>query len=191
MTVTNGKVKIVGLGGSLGKKSMTLSALVVPLQSARQAGAEVELLDLRELSLPFYNPELKLEDYPESVSLFLDKVRKADGMIWASPAYHGTVSGAMKNALDFLEFLAKDHPPYLTNKLIGLITTAGGTIAAVNAINALTHICQALRAWTVPLVVPVIQAWKLFDDQGRVTDPQLEERLVSLGVELVKGLGCR
>jgi FMN reductase len=182
------KIKVVGLGGSLGKKSLTLSVLNISLQGAKQGGAEVELLDLRELSLPFYNPEIKLEEYPENVSRFLNKVREADGMIWASPAYHGTVSGAMKNALDFLEFLAKDQPPYLTDKVVGLITTSGGSLAGVNAINALNHICQALRAWVVPLMIPVIQAWKYFDEEGRITDPLLEERLILLGVELVKKL---
>jgi len=188
MTNRNGKINIIGLGGSLGKKSVTLSALEISLQSAKRAGAEVELISLRDLSLPFYNPELKLEEYPEGVSRFLDKIRKADGMIWASPAYHGTVSGAMKNALDFLEFLAKDDPPYLTDKVIGIITTSSGTIAGVNAINALSHICQALRAWVVPMMVPVIQAWKLFDEKGRITDPQLEERLTFLGAEIVRWL---
>jgi FMN reductase len=183
-----GKIKIVGLGGSLSKKSVTLSVLNISLQSAKRAGADIELLDLRELSLPFFNPELRLEEYPESVSRFLDMVRKADGMIWASPGYHGTLSGAMKNALDFLEFLAKDNPPYLTDKVIGLITTAGGVMASVNTINALSHISQALRAWVVPLMIPVGQAWKLFDEQGRIIDAQLEERLTSLGTETVRWL---
>ena len=90
----------------------------------------------------------------------------------------------MKNALDYLDFLRDDLPPYLTDKAVGLISTAGGMTAAVNTINALTHVASVLRAWVLPLAVPTVQAWWRVDDQGHPEDHQLVERLVLLGQEL-------
>jgi FMN reductase len=78
-------------------------------------------------------------------------------MIWSSPTYHGSVSGSFKNALDWLILLAERDPPYLTNKPVGLVTTAGG-VQGLQAINSMEFVVRALRGWSVPLVQPVAQS---------------------------------
>ncbi|NIM07181.1 MAG: NADPH-dependent oxidoreductase, partial [Armatimonadetes bacterium] len=65
-----------------------------------------------------------------------------------------------KNALDYLQFLADDG--YLGNKPVGLISTSGGHMAGVNAVNAMIHAVHALRGVVVPLSVSIPQAWKVF-----------------------------
>lgn len=78
-------------------------------------------------------------------------------MIWSAPLYHGTISGAFKNALDWLQLLAERKPPYLSGKPAGLIATAGG-VQALQALNSMEFIVRALRGWTVALVVPISHA---------------------------------
>jgi FMN reductase len=88
---------IVGLSGSMAKASRSRAALVSALQGAAGAGAETELLDIRELNLPMYNPD---DDAPtEAATRLIESCHAADGMLWASPMYQGTISGALKNAL--------------------------------------------------------------------------------------------
>ena len=89
----------------------------------------------------------------------MDAVYACDAMIWSSPTYHGSVSGSFKNALDWLILLAERDPPYLTNKPVGLVTTAGG-VQGLQAINSMEFIVRALRGWSVPLVQPVAQSWR-------------------------------
>ena len=96
-------LKIVGLGGSLAKVSSSRAALAVALRGAEEAGAETELLDLRELDLPMYNPEA--EELRESTMRMVEALESADGLLWSSPLYQGTISGAFKNALDWLHLL--------------------------------------------------------------------------------------
>jgi NAD(P)H-dependent FMN reductase len=94
------KLTIVGPGGSLGKVSRSRAALATALEGAKEAGAEIELLDLRELALPMYDPDQI--DATETATRLIEACYAADGMLWASPMYQGTISGAFKNALDWL-----------------------------------------------------------------------------------------
>ena len=97
------KLKIVGLGGSLGKSSQSRAALVTALSAAAEAGADTHLLDLRELALPMYDPDD--EAATESTMRMVEELHCADGILWSSPLYNGSISGAFKNALDWLRLL--------------------------------------------------------------------------------------
>ncbi len=175
------KLKIVGLGGSLAKVSSSRAALAVALRGAEEAGAETELLDLRELDLPMFNPEA--EELTESTMRMVGILESADGLLWSSPLYQGTVSGAFKNALDWLHLPSGSL--YLTDKVIGLISAAGGA-QGLQAINTMEFSVRALRGWAVPFVVPVASAARLFDDEGRIEDEAIERQLKMLGSEVVR-----
>ena len=97
-----------------------------------------------------------------------------------------------KNALDFAQFLARDERPYLQDRVVGLISTAGGGTAAVNAIGAMVNIVHALRGVAALLYVPVARSWKAFDEEGNIRDEGVARRLESLGrlvVEMAAKLG--
>ncbi len=118
-------LKIVGLGGSLARSSKSRAALETALAGAETAGAETQLLDIRLLDLPMYNPD---DDEPtEAAAALIESCYAADGLLWCSPMYQGTISGAFKNALDWLHVLGDRDPPFLHDKVIGLISAAGGT----------------------------------------------------------------
>lgn len=108
-----------------------------------------------------------------------------DVMIWSSPTYHGSVSGSFKNALDWLILLAERDPPYLSNKPIGLITTAGG-VQGLQAVNSMDFIARALRGWSVPLVMPVPQSWQSFAPDGHLIDEAIAAQLRALGAEVTR-----
>ncbi len=174
---------VVGVGGSLAARSTSLAALEIALEGAREGGARTELLDIRGMALPFYDPGM--EHPPEAVGRFCQIVGDADGLVWSSPLYHGTISGAFKNALDWLQLLADRQPPYLTDKVVGLISTAGG-VQGLQAVNTMEFVVRALRGWAVPLVLPIAQAWKAFDENGQPHDPKLAEQLRALGREVAR-----
>jgi FMN reductase len=184
MTTTGSKrLKIVGLGGSLAATSQSRAALLTALAGAEEAGAETELLDLRELDLPMYDPEGEVGS--ESTRTMVEAVYRADGLLWSSPLYQGSISGAFKNALDWLRLLGDRDPAYLTDKVIGLISAAGGA-QGLQAINTMEFCVRALRGWAVPLVVPVTSAGRVFDESGRATDGAVERQLMMLGGEVVR-----
>src|ERR671921_1675012 len=170
-TTIDRKLHVVGIGGTLREGSTSLLALKKALRAAEEAGATTEFLDLRDLDLPLYEPGKPLEGCGENVKEVVEAMRGADAMIWSTAAYHGTLAGVTKNALDFAQFTARDEEnPYLQDKVVGLVATAGGGMAAVNAITAMINVVHALRGVVAPLSVPVTQSWKVFDEEGNIHD---------------------
>ena len=175
-------VRVIGVGGSLRAGSASRSALQAALEGALGAGAQPDLIGVRELSLPMYTAERSV---PASARRFAEAAYACDALIWSTPTYHGSVSGSFKNALDWLILLAERDPPYLTNKPVGLVATAGG-VQGLQAVNSMDFIARALRAWSVPLVMPVAQAWQSFDLEGRLVDEMMGTQLRELGAEVVR-----
>jgi FMN reductase len=175
-------VRVAGLGGSLRETSTSRTALEVALEGAAASGAEVELIWVRDLGLPLYTDE---HTPPPAALALAETLYQADALIWASPTYHGSVSGAFKNALDWLILLAENDPPYLADKPIGLVTTAGG-VQGLQAINTMDFIARSLRGWSVPLVLPVAQSWQSFDPEGHLKDEAVAGQLRKLGAEVVR-----
>jgi FMN reductase len=177
------KLKIVGLGGSLRPNSSSSRALLVALRFLADKGHETIPLLLSELRLPGFETCEKLEDYPESVQSMLNYTRSADAVIFSTPVYHGTLSGEIKNAMDFFEYLSDDPTPYLTGKVVGLISTSGGT-PGINAINTMDYVSRALHGWVCPTTVAIPSSYRQFDEEGKLKDEKLSARILKMANEL-------
>jgi FMN reductase len=153
-------VKIVGIAGSLRPESYSQMALKVALQKVQSLGAEVELLDLRQMQLPFCNGGDEYPQYPD-VKKLQQAVSEADGLILVSPEYHGSISGVLKNALDLLSF------DQLGGKVTGFISILGGQSNS-NALNDLRIILRWVHAWSIPEQVAIGQAWQAFNPEGQI-----------------------
>lgn len=175
-------VRVVGLGGSLRQDSTSRTALQTALDGVQAAGAQPRLISIRDLDLPMYSSE---QAVPPSARELAETVYSCDALIWSSPTYHGSVSGSFKNTLDWLVLLAERDPPYLTNKPVGLVTTAGG-VQGLQSVNSMDFIVRALRGWSVPMVLPVAQSWQTFDPDGRLVDEMVAAQLRELGAEVVR-----
>ncbi len=182
----NTAVRVVGIGGTLREHSTSLWALQHALEAARTAGAVTELIDLRRYRLPMYEPDAELDHLDESVQDFVRRIKHGDAFLISTAAYHGTLAGLTKNALDYLEYLSDAPRPYLHNKPVGLIATAGGDQAAVNSIAAMVHAVHSLRGFALPLSVPIHHAGKAFDSDGHVIDTKTANRLNQLGKMVVE-----
>jgi len=194
MSFKESHLKVVGIGGTLREGSASLGALRRALAAAGEAGAETELLDLRELDLPMYEPGRSLDEYGTGVERLVEELRGADAVLISTAAYHGTLAGVTKNALDFAQFLSGGDHPYFDGKVVGLISTAGGEQAGANATGAMVHVVHALRGVVAPLVVSIPKAWQRADGSGNVTDETYGGRLDALGelvVDLAGGLAAR
>jgi FMN reductase len=106
-------------------------------------------------------------------------------VILASPGYHGTISGLLKNALDYIEDMSRDGEPYLQGRAVGAITCAFGWQAAVTTLGSLRSIVHALRGWPTPLGVCANSGQPLFDGHGRLLDPDIRQKLRILADEVV------
>jgi FMN reductase len=140
---------VVALGGTLRAESATGRLLAAALGMAEARGARTTLLTGPAIAFPHYEPG-NAEGHPE-IARFLDALRTADAVIVGSPGYHGTLSGLVKTALDYVEQLRGDERAYLDGLPVGLIATAAGWQAAVSTLQALRTIVHSLRGWPTPM----------------------------------------
>jgi FMN reductase len=174
---------IVGIGGAHNAGSSTEQALVVALRSAENAGARTQLFDGALLQrLPHYlSPGTAGSKDGQAL---VEAIRAADGVIIASPGYHGSISGLVKNAIDYLEETSKDKRVYLDGVPVGLIATAYGWQATGTTLATLRSIVHALRGWPTPLGAAINSSGGIFKD-GVCTDEGVCRQLELVGRQVV------
>jgi len=176
---SNDSIRIVGVCGSLSADGATKKALAIALKGAAEYDAETALLELRDFDLVFYG-SVSPDEYPPDVLQLRQTLRESQGIILATPEYHGSLTGALKNMLDLMTI--EDFE----TKIVGLVGVAGGDLGAINSLNTMKTICRNLHCWVLPHEVSIANTAETFDDDGAVTDPAIEERLLNLGRQLVK-----
>jgi FMN reductase len=166
---------ILGFGGTTRARSSSELVIRAALAEAERQGAEVVQVTGPDLVLPLYAPEDSAR-HPNAERL-IELLRRSDGVIVASPGYHGSVSGLLKNAFDYIEDMARDARPYLDGKPFGTIACAYGWQATGSTLIALRTIAHALRAWPTPMGVAVNSTQTLFDESGACIDDALKANL--------------
>lgn len=175
---------VVGLGGTSTPGSSTEKSLKIAMAEAREAGADVQMFGFETLaSLPHYLTAGAAE-HPSALSL-LKAIRAADGVVIASPGYHGTISGILKNAIDYIEETAKDERPYLQDIPVGLIATAYGWQATGSTLVTLRTIIHALRGWPTPFGAAVNTSGGIFTSDG-CSDSKTVDSLRTVGRQVVE-----
>ncbi len=187
---SSAKPLIVGIGGTTREGSSTEKALAFALQRAEALGARSQLFGGPFLArLPAFAPH-DASSAPEERKL-LAAVREADGIIIASPGYHGSISGVIKNALDCLNELGDDPAPFLQGKPAGLIITADGSQAAGSTLVALRSIIHALRAWPTPFGAALTASANSFGAAGEARDPKDAWQLEAVATQVMEFVRMR
>lgn len=178
------KPLIVGVGGTTAPGSSTEQALRLALAAAEADGATVTLFDGPAIAtLPHYAPGVTASH--ATAQRLVAALREADGVIIASPGYHGSISGLVKNALDYVEELARDERAYFHNLPVGLIVTAYGWQATGSTLAAMRSIVHALRGWPTPLGAGIKTEAGMFAD-GSCTNAQALQQLETVGRQVVE-----
>jgi FMN reductase len=175
----------VGLGGTVRAGSSTERAVVCALRHAEGLGAEPHLLGGAFLgSLPLFDP--RPGGTTEAQLELATAIRSADGVILASPGYHGSISGVIKNALDTLELTRGDPQPYLSARPVGAIITADGWQAAGTTLMALRSIIHAMRGWPTPFGAALNAGGALFDEAGECREPKDAWQLATVAEQVME-----
>jgi FMN reductase len=170
------KLRIVGIGGTTRPGSASECATRMLLARLESFGADVTLIGGAQLAaLPLYDPTAEAGN----ATALIEAIASAPGVVIVSPGYHGSVSGMIKNALDYLEELRTAPAPYLSGRPVGCVSTAHGWQATVSTMNALRSIVHALRGWPTPYGAVINSAVSrpgpdgIFDDPGTVASLNL------------------
>lgn len=171
---------IVGLGGTTRPESSTERALRLALAHAAQLGCETRLLGAAEMPQEPYDPGRP--DRSDAARTLVAELRRADGVIIASPSYHGGISGLVKNAIDFIEDLRDDPRVYLEGRAVGCIVCAEGPQAMGATLMAMRSIIHTLRGWPTPYGAAINTSTRPF--AGPV-EPAVRQALETVAAEVV------
>ncbi len=142
------------------------------------------LLGAGDIALPMYAPESAVRS--QAAQRLVELLRSADGIIIASPGYHGSISGLVKNAIDYAEDLRNDPVPYFEGKAVGCIVTAAGWQAATTTLTALRSVVHALRGWPTPLGAAINSSEPVFDAAGQCLAAPVGQQLEIIGRQVVE-----
>lgn len=171
---------IAGICGSLRPDGYTAKVLNLALQGASEMGTRTKFIDLRNVQLEFCDGMGNNASPSEDLVDLRETMQRAQGIIWATPEYHGSFSGVLKNALDLM------GSQEFKGKIIGLVGVAGGDMGAVNALNGLRMVGRSLGSWVIPHQASVASVYKAFNQEGELQDPKLANRIKEVGKHVAR-----
>ena len=165
-------VKILGVASSMRESSYSTRVLKLTLEKAEKRDAEIKLLNLRELQLPMYHPE---QNNSPELDKATEYVQWADAFVLASPDYHGSMSGVMKNFLDFFwsEFAGKTFGYICASHEKGL-----------TVMDQMRTAVRQCYGWSMPYGIS-INSDQDFDDSGKLTNKDILSRIETVSRDLV------
>lgn len=175
---------IVGVGGTLREGSTSERALKVALGVAVEMGCVTKLFGGTAINFPPYDPAERQRS--SEARALVEALRMADGLILSSPGYHGTISGLLKNALDYTEDLRSDARAYLSDRAVGIIVCADGIQAMGSTLSTLRSIAHALRAWPTPFAAVVNSGGRPFDVDGNCLSTEVDQSLRLVAAQVVE-----
>lgn len=168
-------IKIVGIAGSIRRKSYNKSAIL----AAQELLPENAVMDIVDLSdIPMFNEDIEAEGTPEAVADFNSKLAKADAVIIATPEYNFSIPPILKNALDWASRY-KDLPLY--GKPLAIMSATPGMLGGSRVQYHLRQVCVSLNL--IPVSKPEVfisNAHMKFDDTGKLIDEETKKLIVQL-----------
>ncbi len=144
---------IVGIGGTMRAGSTSEMALSAALGMARKLGMRTRMLSGAALVMDAYEPGTGGRS--ANALALVAALREADGILISSPSYHGSISGLLKNAIDYTEDMRGDERPYFDGRAVGCIVCADGAQAMGSTLFTMRSIVHALRGWPTPYAAAV------------------------------------
>lgn len=176
-------MKILMFAGSLRAGSLNKKLIrVAKLMADNQNNVETTLIDLQDLQLPVYDGDIEAKGIPESVLKLSKYIAEADAIIISSPEYNASISGALKNTIDWA---SRTKPMQLAKKQVLLLGASPGEQGAMRGLIHTKPSFETLGNFVYPSVYALPKADKAFDDEGKLVDPQRAERLQKLLNEFI------
>jgi NAD(P)H-dependent FMN reductase len=184
--------RILAFGGSLRRDSFNHKLAALAAAGARESGAEVTLISLRDFPLPVFDEDLESRDgLPENARKLKALFRGHHGLLIASPEYNSSVTAALKNVVDWVSRAEADDEPALSalyGKTAVICAASPGGLGGLRGLVHLRAILGNLGITVLPDQLAVPGAHSAFAEDGTLTDPKQAARVRALGTTLAQHL---
>jgi len=183
--------KILAFSGSLRKGSFNQQVVTIAAGGARAAGAEVTVLNLREIPLPVYDADLEAgEGLPDNARTLKGLMRSHDGFLIGSPENNSTLSAALKNAIDWASRPDGDEPTLacFKDKTAVIMAASPGGLGGLRGLGHLRSILSSIGVLVLPDQKAIPKVHEALAADGTLSDPGLQRAIEALGAKLAEVL---
>lgn len=181
--------KILVFAGSTRTDSCNKKLAKVAAEAAKAAGAEVTFVDLRDYPMPLYDGDLEeASGLPESAKKLKALFVQSDGFIIASPEYNSSITGVLKNTLDWVSRTETDDEPDLVayrGKAAALLSASPGGLGGLRGLVHVRAILGNIGVIVLPDQVAVSKAYDAFDEQGQLKEARTAKQVTGVAQALV------
>ncbi len=181
--------RILAFAGSLRKDSYNKKLVAIAVKGARNAGAEVTLIDLADYPLPVFDQDLEAaQGLPDSAVRLKAEFKNHDGFLIGCPEYNSSISGALKNTIDWVSRPVPDEAPLacFTGKVAAIMSASPGALGGLRGLVHVRAILSNIHVLVLPDQKAIPSAAKAFNDDGSLTDPKQHDAVQSLGAKLAQ-----
>ena len=172
--------KILAFAGSTRIDSFNKRLAKIALHAAENAGAESTFIDLLDYNMPLYNDDvLREQGMPDSVLAFKEMLKSHQGFLIASPEYNGSLTGVLKNAIDWATIKAKDEERMAcwNGKIAGLMSASPGGLGGIRGLHHLRTILAGIGTFVLPNHLAVGNSTVNLKDDTEIADEKLQNQL--------------
>ncbi|MEM8951170.1 MAG: NAD(P)H-dependent oxidoreductase [Pseudomonadota bacterium] len=183
--------KILAFAGSTREASVNKKLVRVAADGAREAGADVTLIDLRDFPMPLYDGDLEAsEGLPEPVQKLKALFLEHQGLLIASPEYNGGMTAVLKNTIDWVSRAAEGEGGLAAykNKVAGLVAASPGRLGGLRGLTHTRQILTNVGVLVLPQQHALGGAGEAFDDNGALKDNGQQATVTGIGARLARTL---
>ena len=183
-------IKILAFAGSTRAGSFNKKLVKIAVEGARAAGAEVTLIDLRDFPMPLYDGDLEAESgLPGHAKRLKRLMIDHHGLLISTPEYNSSITGVLKNAIDWASREENDDEPPLVcfrGKSAALVSASPGGFGASRSLAHVRAILAHLGAYMMPEQVSISRAHEAFDETGALKDAAKRKSVMEIGAKLAE-----
>ena len=166
--------RILAFAGSTRTESFNKQLARIAVTAARAAGAEVTLVDLRDLPMPLFDQDLEArEGLPVQARRFKELLLSHEGLLISSPEYNSSLPGVLKNAIDWASRPDPGEAPLacFTGKVAALFSASPGALGGLRGLVHLRAMLENIRVMVLPDQLAIPRAHEAFAPDGALKDP--------------------
>ncbi|MBD1863078.1 MULTISPECIES: NADPH-dependent FMN reductase [Trichocoleus] len=181
--------RILAFAGSTRTNSYNKTLVKIAGTGARAAGAEVTFLDLRDLPMPLYDEDLEAaEGIPANALKFKEIMVAHQGLLIASPEYNSSISGVLKNAIDWASRSTPGEPflAAFTDKVAAIMSTSPGGLGGLRGLVHVRSILSSIQVLVIPDQIAIAKAHEAFNPDGSLKDSAQQTTVENLGAKVAQ-----
>jgi len=183
------KSKILAFAGSTRTDSFNKKLVKIAAAGAREAGADVTVVDLRDFQMPIYDGDLEQkEGLPQNARKLKDLMISHQGFLISSPEYNSSISGVLKNTIDWTSRQSEGEPFLVCfhGKVAGIMSASPSGLGGLRGLVHVRSILENIGVLVMPDQIALAKAHEAFNADGTLKDKKQEEQVKKIGSNLAK-----